>query len=174
MGPSVPDPEVGGPWPSVPRDPFLTGERGLVFKWGLGLWVCLTGSEGGMTGEVIGIGIDRDGREGGMEMGFGVVELVGMFGVTVLDITFEFSLLITGLGVGLIGLEMTIGVGITVLVLGLIVRLGVETGTTVSSSSMIEYTGFSDGGSHSSLLESQTSITGSSHGRHDFAVHRAL
>ncbi len=67
----------------------------------------------GITGEVMRIGIDRKGREGGMEMGFGVIELVGMFGVTILDVTFEFSLLITGLGVGLIELEMTIGVGIT-------------------------------------------------------------
>ncbi len=81
----------------------------MVFKWVLGIWVCLTGSDVGMTGEVMGSGIDRKGREGEMEMGFGVIELVGMFGVTVLDVTFEFSLLITGLGVGLIELEMTIG-----------------------------------------------------------------
>ena len=60
LGPSIPDPEIGGPWPSVPREPFLTGERGLV----LGVWVCLTGSDVGMTGEVMGSGIDRKGREG--------------------------------------------------------------------------------------------------------------
>ncbi len=47
-----------------------------------------------------------------------------MLGVMVLAVTFEFSLLITGLGVGLIELEMTIGVGITGLVVGLIVTLG--------------------------------------------------
>ncbi len=88
----------------------------------------MTGSDGGMTGEVIGSGIDRNGREEGMEMGFGVVELVVMFGVTVLGITFESSLLITGLGVGLIELEMTIGVGIT----------GIGRGPVGSSSSMIE------------------------------------
>ncbi len=30
LGSSIPDPEIGGPWPSVPRELFLTGERGLV------------------------------------------------------------------------------------------------------------------------------------------------
>ena len=124
----------------------------------------MTGSDGGMTGEVIGIGIDRNGREDGMEMGFGVVELVGMFGVTVLGITFESSLLITGLGVGLIELEMTIGVGIT----------GMGRGPVGSSSSMIEYIGLSGGGSLSSALELQMSMTGSAHGRQFLEVHRAL
>ncbi len=85
-----------------------------------------------------------------MEMGFGVIELVGMFRVTVLAVTFGLgifelgvSLLITGLGVGLIELDVTIGVGITGLVAGLIVTLvvgmtGLERGPICSSSSMIE------------------------------------
>ena len=84
-----------------------------------------------MTGEVIGSGIDRNGREEGMEMGFGVVELVVMFGVTVLDITFESSLLITGLGVGFTELGVTLGVGITVLGVGLTV-LGMTLGVGVN------------------------------------------
>ena len=139
LGPSIPDPEIGGPWPSVPREPFLTGERGLV----LGVIVCLKGSDMGITGEVMGIGIDRKGREGEMEMGFGVIELVGMFGVTVLAVTFVLgifelgvSLLITGLGVGLIELDVTIGVVVTVMTGVGITGLGrVPMG---SSSSMIE------------------------------------
>ncbi len=114
LGPSIPDPEIGGPWPSVPGVPFLNGEGGLMFKWVLGVWVFLTGSDVGMTGEVMGSGKDRKGREGGMEMGFGVIELVGVFGVTVLNMTFESSLLITGLWVGLIELDVKIGVGVTV------------------------------------------------------------
>ncbi len=118
----------------------------------------------GMTGEVMGSGIDRKGREGGMKMEFGVTELVGMFEVTVLDITFESSLLITGLGVGLIELEMTIGVGIT----------GMGRGPVGSSSSMIEYIGLSGGGSLSSALELQTSMTGSAHGRRFMKMQRAL
>ncbi len=64
LGPSIFDPKIGKPWPSVPRKPGnLTGERGLVFKWMLGVWVCLTGSDVGMTGgmgsDVVGSGIDR-------------------------------------------------------------------------------------------------------------------
>ena len=115
----------------------------MVFKWVIVVCVCLTGSDVGMTGGVMGSGIDRRGREGEMEMGFGVIELVGMIGVIILDVTFEFSLLITGLGVGLIELEMTMGVGITGLVVGLIVTLGVGItrlgrGPIDSSSSMIE------------------------------------
>ena len=37
----------------------------------------------------MGIGIDRKGKEGEIEMGFGVIELVGMFWFTILDVTFE-------------------------------------------------------------------------------------
>ncbi len=97
-------------------------------------------------------------------MGFGVIELVGMFGVTVLVLTFESSLLITGLGDDLIELEMKVGVGIT----------GMGRGPVGSSSSMIEYIGLSGGGSLSSALELQTSMTGSDHGRQFTKVQRAL
>ncbi len=97
----------------------------------------------GITGVVMGIGIDRKGREGKMDMGLGVIELVGMFGVTVLAATFGLgsfelgvSLLITGLGVGLIELDVTIGDVVTVTPGVGITGLGrVPIG---SSSSMIE------------------------------------
>ena len=103
----------------------MTGERWLVLR----IWVCLTGSDEGMTGEVMGIGIDRKGKEGEMEMGFGVIELVGMFWFTILDVTFELGIFVFELGVT-IGVGITgvaIGVGITGLIVGLIVTLGVRT-----------------------------------------------
>ena len=96
----------------------------------------------------MGIGIDRKGKEGEMEMGFGVIELVGMFWFTILDVTFELGIELVGMfwftildvtfeiGIFVFELGVTIGVGITGvaigveitgLIVGLIVTLGVRT-----------------------------------------------